>query len=344
MISRYIFSSFLIFAQIGLAGANQAVESISALTSEKDVSELIEQAGNATDVVEPVIHDSGASAQNGDPLTSNLNDTESDSDKDALSSRNNLPPVGYVPKTARRDGHFDLVSQTANESDQLFQKSAASEKKKLYESALKTVQRVLLTQPDHPNALLARGRLLVKTQQYSAAISNLQSLTELRTDDWRPWFWLGTANLMIGDLAAAELALDEALARNSDVAENWLHRALVAQQRGNWQSALQLLSIANEITPDHPLVMLNAAMCREALGYQDEAMNGYRKFLAQSHRTDVSKLLRFEVINHLSTDRVAAQLPELQQEVEAVSVQEFGETPGIVANDVEDTRVKHRFP
>ncbi len=328
MISHRTIIALFVSSQFNLVGANQSVESISALTTQEDVATTIEQAESVPEETAQVDHEAGNFTDVGD--AGPLNE---DSGNETQTSANLLPAVGYVPKQARRDGQFNLVAESATETDQLFQKSALSESKKLYEAALKAAQRVLLIEPEHPGALLARGRLLVKTQQYSAAKASLEAITSSRTDDWRPWFWLGTANLMMSELVDAESAFDEALARNSDVAESWLHRALVAQQRGNWQVALQLLSIANEIAPDHPLVMLNVAMCREVLGYQDEAVSGYRKFLAQSHRADVSKLLRFEVINHLTTDSFAASVPEVGQELDAVDSREVSENSEIVVDN-----------
>ncbi len=88
--------------------------------------------------------------------------------------------------------------------------------------------------------------------------------------------------------------------------------------------------------------MLNVAMCREALGYQDEAVNGYRKFLAQSHRTEVSKLLRFEVINHLTADAVASKLPEVQREVESTSNRELSDKAEIVVDNFNEIPIINR--
>lgn len=332
---RTVIGLFLV-SQSMVAAANQSIESISALTTEQDVSSAIDNGPPMTEETALVDHDTGSFTTGNEAAVADADEEE------ARSSKNTLPAVGYVPKDGRQDGQFNLVAETANEADQLYQKSALSESKKHYEGALKTIQRVLLMEPDHPGALLARGRLLVKTQQYSAARASLALITASRTDDWRPWFWLGTAHLMMNDLQAAEEAFDEALGRNSDIAESWLHRALVSQQRGDWQVALQLLSIANEISPDHPLVMLNVAMCREALGYQDEAVNGYRKFLAQSHRAEVSKLLRFEVINHLTADAVASKLPEVQREVESTSNRELSDKAEIVVDNFNEIPIINR--
>jgi len=330
MTSRGIAQLVLLTGYVSIVGANQAVESISTLTPHEQNPSVAGQTGEPSDVVAPVIHDAGQLAH--DDAIAKLG--EENATSESREKTNGLPTIGYVPEKARHDGKFNLVAQRANETDVLFQKASLSESKKLNESALKSVQQVLLVEPEHPRALLARGRLLVKTQRYAVAKASFQEIVSLKTDDWRPWFWLGTAHLMLGELEGAEVAFDEALARDADIAESWLHRALVEQQRENWQVALQLLSIANEIAPGHPLLMLNEAMCREALGFRDEAVSAYRKFLSQSHRSEASKLLRFEVISHLS----AGSGPALAAEVEAAGNHEFGPNTDIVINHPHDSQ------
>lgn len=326
MISRLILPCVIFFMQIVNASANQSVEAVSALAPLVDSAET----ADGEIAVESAAEQSVTASQ--ESLLVPIND-EQEHEDDNPNSR--LPTIGFVPEDKRRDGGFNLVAERKSEAQALLEKSVEAENKKLFESALKLVQKTLMIEPDSPRALLAQGRLLVKTQQFAAAKSALSALITERSDDWRPWFWLGTANLMMNDLAAAEIALEEALAKDADVVETWLHRALVEQQRGNWQVAIQLLSIANEVSPDHPLVMLNAAMCREALGYRNEAADAYRKFLTQSHRSDVSKLLRFEVLNHLSNTSLADVDASLSNELESSRTPELAENEDIVAGGVE---------
>jgi tetratricopeptide (TPR) repeat protein len=214
---------------------------------------------------------------------------------------NMLPAVGFVPGYDPDASHFDLVAELAPESDQLYLAAARGEQEGRPEEALKLIRDTLDADPGHPRAVLAQGRLLFKTGQHDAAITVLMDIVKGRTDDWRPWFWLGSSYLVTGDLGAAERALEEALARDSQIVEIWVHRALIAEQRNDWRTAMQLLTIAQEIAPNHPMVLLNIGIASDALGLENNAKSAYRKFLTHSGRAHVSNVVRFEVINHLST-------------------------------------------
>ena len=302
------------FMIVNVSFANQAIESVDAHSKHSDAEQSASQKIDSDDVEQVSISDAISASQQ--ILSPDGADSPPATDN-AIESRNtprsDIPSVGYVPDTAIEDGGFDLVAGSSSRWDDVYVSAMDHERGKKHGLALIRIEELLAQRPEHSNALLARGRLLVKTQQYVQAKSSLLAITNSRTDDWRPWFWLGTAHLMLDELTAAEGAFDEALSRNGDIVETWLHRALVEQQRSNWRVALQLLSIADEVSPNHPLVMLNAAMCREALGYTDEAAAGYRKFLARSHRASGSKLLRFEVINHLSQEKLAEPMQQVEK-------------------------------
>jgi len=216
---------------------------------------------------------------------------------------NNLPTVGYVPGHDPGATRFDLIAVGPPPGDEKYLDAMAAEKDGRSEEALKLIAETLEFDPEHPRAKLAEGRLLVKTGQYERAVAVLSAITEARTDDWRPWFWLGSAKLLRGNLYGAESALDEALGRDGSVAEIWVQRALVAQEQQDWRTALQLLSVAAELAPEHPMVMLNIGITSEALGNIKSARAAYRKFLTGGNR--VSNLVRFTVINHLSDAQVS---------------------------------------
>jgi hypothetical protein len=93
------------------------------------------------------------------------------------------------------------------------------------------------------------------------------------------------------------------VSRDSQVVEIWVHRALIAQQRNDWRTSMQLLTIAQEIAPNHPMVLLNIGITSDALGLQNNAKTAYRRFLTHSGRAQVSNVVRYEVINHLSVGR-----------------------------------------
>ena len=306
--------------------ANQALESVNVPSDLIDGAEPAQQRADASGVDGPA--DAGDGEGDEQILLIDESTTASSTSRPEINRnvpRSDIPSIGYVPESHVEDGGFDLVAASASRWDNVYLSAIEHEREKKNGLALIEIEELLAQRPQHEHALLARGRLLVKTQQYPQARTNLLAMTKSRPDDWRPWFWLGTAHLMLDELTLAEAAFDEALSRNGEVVETWLHRALVEQQRGNWRVALQLLSIADEVSPNHPLVMLNVAMCREALGYIDEAAAGYRKFLAQSHHANGSKLLRFEVINHLSRASLAEQSPAVEMRTEPALTERYTE-------------------
>ena len=120
---RTVIGLFLV-SQSMVAAANQSIESISALTTEQEVSSAIDDGPPMTEETVLVDHDTGSFAPGNEAAVADGDEGE------AQSSKNTLPAVGYVPKDARQDGQFNLVAETANEADQLYQKSALSENKK----------------------------------------------------------------------------------------------------------------------------------------------------------------------------------------------------------------------
>jgi hypothetical protein len=66
------------------------------------------------------------------------------------------------------------------------------------------------------------------------------------------------------------------------------------------------LTIAQEIAPNHPMVLLNIAITSDALGLKNNAKTAYRKFLTHSDRAHVSDVVRYEVINHLGGGDIGA--------------------------------------
>ena len=251
-----------------------------------------------TDLIDPLNPDVTALDED---LAAELIDQHDDEKTGAPS----LPVIGYVPGYDPTATRVDLVADTPPPSDQNYVAAMKAERAEHPEQALKLIRETLGSDSTHWRAKLALGRLLFKTGQYQAAKSHLLDITSERTDDWRPWFWLGSSYLLLKELRAAEAAFDEALARDSKVAEIWVHRALVAQELNDWRTAMQLLNIAAELAPNHPMVMLNIGITSEAIGRLDNARAAYRKFLTESHRNKVSNVIRYEVINHLSSPQIA---------------------------------------
>jgi len=141
---------------------------------------------------------------------------------------------------------------------------------------------VLTQHPEHRQARLQQGRILIESGKPAQAIEILAPL--LVTDDanWEPWFWMGTASLLSGDLDNASSYLDTALSYNGQITDIWLQRAIVAQEQGNYEGSLQLLRIAIELSPDNPLIWLNYAYVNDHMDNKNKAITAYRQFLKLS--------------------------------------------------------------
>ncbi|MBL4712446.1 MAG: hypothetical protein JKX75_08130 [Gammaproteobacteria bacterium] len=144
------------------------------------------------------------------------------------------------------------------------------------------------------------GRLLVKTGKSKQAIVVLQPLARESTQDWRPWFWLGTAQLLEGELDNAAFSLDEALAREGDVISLWVQRAIVEQERGEPVVALHLLQVADAIVPGNTDVMINYAYASELSGDIKKAEYMYKRFLQLTASTPKYGRLRSYIFYRLS--------------------------------------------
>ena len=65
----------------------------------------------------------------------------------------------------------------------------------------------------------------------------IQPFVSSNANEWRAWFWLGTAQLLQQDLENASDSFDRALAINGDEVSIWIQRALVEQEKKQWRSA-----------------------------------------------------------------------------------------------------------
>jgi len=144
------------------------------------------------------------------------------------------------------------------------------------------LEEILDKDPAHHNARLQRGRLLIQAGAPEQAMAILSPLLVDGEAGWEPWFWMGTASLMSGHLAKASAYLDTALSYNSQIADIWLQRAVLAQEKGNLEGALQLLQMAIELSPGSPLVWLNFAYVNNQKGDKNTAITAYRQFLKLS--------------------------------------------------------------
>ena len=218
------------------------------------------------------------------------------------------PAVGYVPEEAiTKFKQSQNKSTTEKKVNQLYKQAFQKENMGATGDSLRLLTQALKLNPKHQQVRLAKGRLQVKVRQYAAAEKTLLQLCTLDNNQWQPWYWTGSAQLMMGELSKAEKSLDEALAREGTQATLWLNRALVEQERGDHDSALQLLAIANDLAPKDPHVLLNVAYSSEAIGDIHNARSAYRKFLSEAKTDPNTTQLKHTVLSHLSQLKISSE-------------------------------------
>ena len=176
----------------------------------------------------------------------------------------------------------------------------AYETNRQYLSALGILESIVDEYPEDRSLQLIYGRLLVKNGEGDKAIIMLQPLVKSTAVDWRPWFWLGSAHLIVSDYQLAIHALDEALSREGQVASIWVQRAIVEQELGRSESAVNLLQVANAIEPQNPDIILNLAFANEMNGQTEQAIKTYKHFLNVSASLQRHGRTRSQVLQRLN--------------------------------------------
>ena len=142
-------------------------------------------------------------------------------------------------------------------------------------------QTTLPLQPSPANRL-RHAQQLIQTGKYEDAVALLSPLFHDPPVKWQPWFWMGTALLGQEDWEQADQFFLSGLARNDKIPQLWVQRALVAQQRGNYQLAIHELRQAESLEADLPHIHLNMGYAYEHLGNDRLANQYYGKFLKLS--------------------------------------------------------------
>ena len=147
---------------------------------------------------------------------------------------------------------------------------------------------------------LARAQSFIKRRQYAQALNILEPLFAKPPERWDPWFWLGTAQLGLGQLEKAGASLVEGLARDATVPQLWVQRALVSQQQGRFGEALDALRQAELLAPKLPEVHLNLAYALEVEGDRLVALKHYRTFLTLTEGKRTYQPTRKKVLDRIS--------------------------------------------
>ncbi len=134
---------------------------------------------------------------------------------------------------------------------------------------------------------LQTAKELIQQREYEGAVSLLSPVFNDPPVDWEPWFWMGTALLGKGQLDQADQFFLSGMARNDKIPQLWIQRALVAQQRGDYQLAIYELRQAESLDGTLPHVPLNLGYAYEKLGNERLATQYYGKFLKLSEGNPV---------------------------------------------------------
>ena len=148
---------------------------------------------------------------------------------------------------------------------------------------------------------LAQATAALHEADYQSAISRLENMEA--GSRWEVPFWLGTAYLLDGQLENAELMLDDALALQSEIAELWVQRAVVAQELRQPLVALQFLEVAAQLDETYALTYLNVGIAYESLGDVQNARGAYGRFLKLSSVGDATsreRRLRRDVLSRIA--------------------------------------------
>ena len=147
---------------------------------------------------------------------------------------------------------------------------------------------------------LARAQYFITQRQYARAVTVLGPLFAKPPERWEPWFWLGTAQLGLGQWEKSQASLVEGLARDTTVPQLWVQRALVSQQQGRFGEALDALRQAELLAPQLPEVQLNLGYALEVAGDRLVAVKHYRRFLALTEGKKAYHATRKKVLGRIS--------------------------------------------
>lgn len=143
-------------------------------------------------------------------------------------------------------------------------------------------------------------RELMRQGAFGPVAERAESLMRDFPDRWEPQFWFGTAALAQGRLPQAEQALDRALELNAGVAQVWIQRGIVAQERGDHSAAVRFLSQAAQMAPRLPEAHLNLGFSLDAIGRTSEAERSLSTFLVLTEGNPAYALQRQHIEQRLA--------------------------------------------
>ncbi len=170
--------------------------------------------------------------------------------------------------------------------------------KSLYKFQLSALLLILAAYSSTAHANNNEIKVLIQHGHYIEAIEKLKADEDL-SKSWQSNFWLGTAYLLNGQLDQAAIALDYALSLQGEVADIWIQRAIVEQERGNYAPSLQLLNVALQLNNKSADTYLNAAYAYEHQGNIRAARDAYGTYLRLSAQSPHAGFSRQQVLARL---------------------------------------------
>ncbi len=236
-----------------------------------------------------------------DALGANLENTTQSEEKAIPAPVNSQPSVAYVPKHAlKKFNQRDSDTALDEEVEKLYRQAYQEQLKGSYNVAIRTYHKIIKKKPKYERARISLAQVLAIKGDYAGILSTLTPLTDNNDSHWSVWYWMGVAFMKQGAYQLSIQATEEALSRNVENADLWLLRALIEQETDDHQSALQLLSAADQLSPNHPNILLNKAISNEAIGQTNLALINYSKYLKLVQGTTNRALP-----NNIVLDRIA---------------------------------------
>ncbi|MEE9322271.1 MAG: tetratricopeptide repeat protein [Granulosicoccus sp.] len=204
-------------------------------------------------------------------------------------SNRTSPAVARVPTKK--------IMPAASKQEQQFSKLKASLQGPEGLLHLGEIRQFVTTWPEHTLARLWLIRGLINKGAVDEAVSLLGEQGKWKESDWQVGFWKANVQILAGELELAKAEMNSAFVNESKNTDIWVQRAVLEQESGNHQVAIQLLRIAVKLNPDHALANLNLGHSLEHESLIPEALAAYQNFLT----SDNSQLyhLRVPVLNHI---------------------------------------------
>lgn len=147
---------------------------------------------------------------------------------------------------------------------------------------LSDLQEFVENWPENSQARMWLIRALIQSGDAGAALNAIGAPGQWREPDWQVGFWKANAHLLGGELALALAESEHALNQENRSPDIWVQRAVLEQQAGNHGGAVQLLTIALKLDPDHAMAQLNLGYSLEHLSRPVDALKAYRHFITTS--------------------------------------------------------------